>query len=125
MNRSPSLLLREARRLAGISQRALAARAGRCQSVVANIERGRVSPSWRTLVDLLAAAGFEVRAALRPRRRRAPASDPVTGVYRRDLDRSLLLRNLRRTPEQRIVAAGELLRLAERARRAGEEFRGR
>jgi len=49
--------------------------------------------------------------------------DPVIERYKQDVDRSLLRRNLRKTPEQRILDAMELLRLAEEARRAGLKAR--
>jgi hypothetical protein len=54
----------------------------------------------------------------------APASDalnerdPVIEAYKRDIDRSLLRENLRRTPEQRFQAVMQLQRLANEARRA-------
>ena len=121
----PSSLLRTARRLAGLSQRALAERAGRCQSVVANIERGRASPSWKTLEQILAAAGFEIRAGLRDRAEAVRRVDPVVEAYRRDLDLTLLRRNLRKSPEERIVAAMALQRVAEEVRRAGRRALGR
>ena len=38
--------------------------------------------------------------------------DPVTEEYRKHIDRTLIRRNLRKTPEERILAAMELLRLA-------------
>lgn len=47
--------------------------------------------------------------------------DPVTEAYKRDVDRTLLEKNLRLTPEERILAAMELQRLAEEVRRAGRE----
>ena len=46
-------------------------------------------------------------------------SDPVTERYKRDLDRSLLRENLRKTPEERVRALVALQALAEEARRAG------
>ncbi len=49
--------------------------------------------------------------------------DPVTEAYKRDLDLTLLRRNLRRTPEERILAMIELQKLAEETRRAGREAR--
>lgn len=49
--------------------------------------------------------------------------DPVIEAYKRDLDLTLLKKNLRLTPEERILAAMELQRLAEEVRRAGREFR--
>lgn len=42
-------------------------------------------------------------------------------AYRAGIDLTLLRRNLRLTPEQRIVQAQELLRLATEVRRAGSE----
>jgi len=51
--------------------------------------------------------------------------DPVIEAYKRDVDVSLLRRNLRRTPEERILAAMELQKLAEEVRRAGREARRR
>lgn len=64
MNRDAASLLREARKRAGLTQRKLARRVGTAQSVVARIERGLNSPSWETLARLIAAAGFELHAAL-------------------------------------------------------------
>lgn len=49
--------------------------------------------------------------------------DPVLEAYKRDVDRSLLRKNLRLEPEERILAAMELQRLAEEVRRAGREAR--
>lgn len=57
-------LLREARRRRGMSQRDLAAAAGVPQSLVAKIESGSRQPSLPTLMRLIAAAGFMVRAEL-------------------------------------------------------------
>lgn len=57
-------LLREARVRAGLSQRALAGRAGTAQSVVARIEGNQASPTWETLTKLLASAGFALRSRL-------------------------------------------------------------
>jgi hypothetical protein len=45
--------------------------------------------------------------------------DPVIEACKRDLDRTLLRANLRRTVEQRVVALTALHRLATEARRAG------
>lgn len=60
-------LLQEARRRAGLTQHALARLAGRPQSTIAKIERGRRDPSLSTLQELVAAAGFELRIQLMPR----------------------------------------------------------
>jgi len=64
-----SRLVMEARQRAGLSQRALARRARTAQSVVARIESGTASPSWRTLERLLRGAGFTLSATLTPRLR--------------------------------------------------------
>ena len=60
-------LVQEARRRAGLSQAALARLAGRPQSTIAKIERGRREPSLSTLQHLVGAAGFELRIQLVPR----------------------------------------------------------
>lgn len=64
MEHNPGALLKEARRRAGLSQRALALRAHTSQSVVARIELGITDPSSGTLASLLAAAGCELRSRL-------------------------------------------------------------
>jgi transcriptional regulator with XRE-family HTH domain len=53
------LLIRQARRRAGLSQRELAARAGTSHATLSAYERGRIVPSVHTLDRLLRAAGFE------------------------------------------------------------------
>jgi transcriptional regulator with XRE-family HTH domain len=57
-------LLTQARRSAGLSQRALAARAGVAQQEIARYERGRVTPSLERLRTLIAACGLELTFAL-------------------------------------------------------------
>src|SRR6266508_1669613 len=84
-------LLRQARTRAGLSQRALARRAGTAQSVIARIERGQTSPTWETLERLLDAAGVDISAQLEPR--------VVVGSHMLD-DVS---RILRMTPEPRLA----------------------
>jgi transcriptional regulator with XRE-family HTH domain len=54
---SAQFLLRYARHRSGLSQRALAERAGVPQSTVGRIEAGHVEPSTATLEQLLRAAG--------------------------------------------------------------------
>lgn len=60
-------VLQEARHRAGLTQHALARLAGKPQSTIAKIERGRREPSLSTLEELVAAAGFELRIQLVPR----------------------------------------------------------
>jgi transcriptional regulator with XRE-family HTH domain len=60
-------ILQEARRRAGLTQHALARLAGKPQSTIAKIERGRREPSLSTLQQLVGAAGFDLRIQLVPR----------------------------------------------------------
>jgi hypothetical protein len=50
---------------------------------------------------------------------RLPASDPIIETYKRDVDRSLIRENLRRTVEERLEALMQLQRFAEELHRAG------
>ena len=98
-------LLRQARTRAGLSQRALARRAGTSQSVIARIEAGLTSPTWDTLERLLEAADFEVRAEVEPR--------VVVGSHMlEDVPRIL-----RMTPEQRLEEVKNLSEFLHQARR--------
>ena len=45
--------------------------------------------------------------------------DPVIEAYKRDVDRTLLLENLKKTPDERVRALVALQRLAHEAREAG------
>ena len=98
-------LLRQARSRAGLSQRALARRAGTAQSVIARIERGLTSPTWDTLERLLEAANFEVRAQVEPR--------VVVGSHMLDD----VPRILRMTPEQRLQEIKNVSQFLHRVRR--------
>lgn len=49
--------------------------------------------------------------------------DPVIEAYKRDVDRTLLRENLKKTPQQRVDALIALLTLADEARRAGDVLR--
>src|SRR5437764_12020643 len=63
-----SRLLVSARRSSGLTQRELARRARTSQSVIARIESGAASPSWKTLQRLVNRAGFDLQGLLSPRR---------------------------------------------------------
>lgn len=108
-------ILREARARAGLTQRELARRAGTAQSVVARVERGQTSPTLETLARLLAATGFNLDMELVPR----PTADPLIEAFKRDIDRSLLRRNLEKTVDERVKSLQALARLAAEAHRAG------
>ena len=121
-------LLRRARARADLSQRELARRAGTAQSVVARIEGGQTSPTWATLQRLLGATGSELRVALGERASvadtpRDRATDPVTQAYLRDVDRTLLRENLRKSVSERVEALAALQRLAVEARGAVQRSR--
>jgi len=98
-------LLRSARKAAGLTQRALARRARTAQSVVARIEKGTTSPSWRTLEHLLNRAGFDVQVDLRVRPR---SGSHMLG----DVGRILGL-----TPEERLLELRNAARFFAAARR--------
>jgi hypothetical protein len=102
----PGHLLRAARGRAGLTQRELARRAGTSQSVVARVEQGQTDPSTANLARLLAAAGFKLRADLRP----APVAD--THMLE-DVARILAL-----TPEERLLEVRNVSRFESAARRA-------
>ena len=84
--------VRYARRRAGLTQRALAEKAGVPQPAIARIERGAVTPRLDTVLELLAAAGFTFEVS------------PTIGD---GVDRSLIRAALERSPEDRIRAAAE------------------
>jgi transcriptional regulator with XRE-family HTH domain len=60
-------ILQEARRRANLTQQELAEVAGRPQSTISKIERGRRDPTLTTLRELVRAAGFDLRFQLVPR----------------------------------------------------------
>ena len=97
-------LIREARRRAGLAQGELALRAGTSQPAVARLERGAASPNLKTLQRLVEAAGFELRIELVPK----ASADPVVDAYKRDVDRTMLRENLRRTVDERLRSLAEL-----------------
>src|SRR5438445_892222 len=98
-------LLRQARTRAGLSQRALAQRAGTAQSAIARIESGLTSPTWDTLQRLLAAVDLEIHAAVEAR--------VVVGSHMLDdVPRILMM-----TPEQRLEEVKNLSEFLHHARR--------
>lgn len=50
--------------------------------------------------------------------------DPVIEAYKKDVDRTLLIENLRRTPEERLDNLAALLEFAVELQRAGREAFG-
>jgi transcriptional regulator with XRE-family HTH domain len=110
---SPSVLIREARKSAGLTQAQLAERAGVAQSVVARLEHAAANPTLTSVERALDAAGYrlELRAVRRPR----PA-----------VDETQILERLRWTPAERLAAftaahrnVNALVLAARRSRDAG------
>lgn len=99
-----SALIREARRRAGLSQGELAVRAGTSQPAIARLESGVSSPNLATLERLANAAGFNLRIELVP----AAPIDPLVEAYKRDVDRTLLRENLRRSIDDRLLSLSEM-----------------
>jgi hypothetical protein len=58
-------------------------------------------------------------------RRHGIEPDPVVEAYKKDVDRTLLRENLRRTPEERLDNLAALQAFAAEVRRAGQEARNR
>lgn len=97
--------MKKVREGSGLTQRALAAKAGTAQSVVARIETGATDPTWHTLTGIIGAAGYE----LRPELRRKPVLDP------QELDD--IPRILGLTPEERLLEVARLSQFMSAVRR--------
>jgi predicted transcriptional regulator len=98
-------LLRHARKRAGLTQRALAAKAGVAQSYVARVESGRTDPTVSSLSKLLRACETTLEAL------------PGSGE---GVDRSLIRSMLARTPAERletVAAEADWLHRLDTARR--------
>ncbi|MGH9032133.1 MAG: helix-turn-helix domain-containing protein [Acidimicrobiia bacterium] len=97
------LLIREARRDAGLTQAELATRVGTTQSAVSAWERGKETPRVDTLARILRACGFEADLVLRGRD---------------DEDRSLIAMHLGLSPGARLDALEGMLEFEELAHNA-------
>jgi transcriptional regulator with XRE-family HTH domain len=99
-------LIREARRLGGLTQADLARRLGTTQSAVSNWERGRDTPRVDTLARILEACGFEADM-----------------TFRRldDVDRAQIRENLAMTPAERLRSVRNVSKLRAKARRVERE----
>jgi transcriptional regulator with XRE-family HTH domain len=90
-------LVHELRLSAGLSQRALARRAGTSQPAIARYERGVATPSWETLQRLATACGRRLRIGVE--------ALPEAG----DIELAELL--LKLTPAERLRALSRYARL--------------
>jgi transcriptional regulator with XRE-family HTH domain len=88
---SPSLLVRGARKKAGLTQAELAERAGVTQSVIARLERGAGNPTFLTLERVLHAAGHRLE---------------LSAVHHglRTVDETLIAQQLALSPVERLRA---------------------
>lgn len=102
---SPTSLVRKLRLAAGLSQRALARRAGTSQPAIARYERGAATPSWETLQRLAAACGRRLRIS----------AEVLPEPH--DVELAELLLGL--TPEERLRALRRYAHLHEGAREQG------
>jgi len=90
MSTTPSALLRSARRRAGLTQAELAARLGRSQPAVAALERPGANPTVATLIEAMHATGHRLELS---------AAAVESGA-----DETLIARNLRLSPAERLAA---------------------
>lgn len=86
MKYTAARLVRYARRRAGLSQQGLAEKAGVPQSMIARIERGKVSPRFETVLKLIRACEMNLEI------------EPLAG---QGVDRTLIQEMLKLTPMER------------------------
>lgn len=99
-------LIREARRLAGLTQAELARRLGTTQSAVSNWERNRDIPRVDTLARILEACGFEA---------------DITFRRHDDVDRAQIRESLAMSPTSRLESVRNVSKLRADARRLERE----
>jgi transcriptional regulator with XRE-family HTH domain len=105
-------ILRDTRKLLGLSQRRLASRAGTSQDAISRIERGAEVPTFERFAQLMLVMGQRVDLRLESLEGRVPASELAVATAM--------------TPEERLREAASWNRMASqldaagaRARRAG------
>ncbi len=111
----PDLLIRDARRAAGLTQAELAAHLGVSQSAVAKLEREGSNPTVQTLDRVLRPTGHRLQLI-------APAWGTAVDEPGPSIDVDLVGRHLKLTPAQRIAGLeqmhAETLRIAAAGARA-------
>jgi len=103
-------LLKDARRQAGLTQAELARRLGVSQAAVAKLERPGANPAIATLEDALRET--EQRLVL--------ATEPV----RPGIDETLVIEQLKLSPEQRLAQLESMYEWGRELTLAGAKFRG-
>ena len=96
-------VVRQMRRGGHLTQRELADRVGTSQSAIASLENGDANPTVETLVRCAEAAGCSLRFVVEP----LPVADAVVTAYKRDVDRTLLRENLRKSVDERLRTLAE------------------
>lgn len=103
-------LLKDARRQAGLTQTDLARRLGVSQAAIAKLERLRSNPTIATLEDALRETG----------QRLVLTTEPVsTGI-----DETLVIEQLRLSPEQRLAQLESMYEWGRELSLAGARYRG-
>jgi len=105
-----SVLLRNARTSAGLTQAQLARRLGVAQPVVARLESGSANPTVETLDRALHATGRRLTLATEP--------------YRPAVDERLIRKHLDLTPSQRVEALESMYEEGRQLAQAGQRARG-
>lgn len=98
----------------GLSQAELAARVGTSQPAIARLESGDTNPTIATLQRVCEALGHELVISTSP----ISPPDPIVELYKRDVDRSLLRENLRRTIDERLRMNAEFVTFGDALARA-------
>jgi transcriptional regulator with XRE-family HTH domain len=109
---SPSVLIRRARKRAGLTQAELAERAGVTQSTIARLERGGGNPTFLMLERVLHAAGHRLE---------------LSAVHQglRTVDEGLIRQQLDLSPAERIGALRLQAAAMQRLVNAGADARAR
>jgi transcriptional regulator with XRE-family HTH domain len=106
---SHATILRDARLRAGFTQAELARRLGSTQAAVARLERPGANPTLSTLEEAVAATGHRLQLTAFP--------------HRSSVDETLIARNLRLSPKERLaafeIAHHEVAELRTAMRRSG------
>lgn len=113
-----NLLIRDARREAGLTQAQLAKHLGISQSMIAKLERDGSNPTVGTLDRVLRATGHRLQLI-------APAWGTAAGMPGPSIDVGLVARHLELTPQQRITVLEQMHAESRRIANAGARARAR
>jgi transcriptional regulator with XRE-family HTH domain len=100
----PATLLRDARASSNLTQAGLAERLGKSQATIASLERPGANPTLATLDEALRATGHRLELRALP--------------FEASVDETLIARNLRLSPAERLAAFETAHREVEELRRS-------